>query len=405
MQGPESARSPEEAIAFVLELGRALHAYGASTPRLEGVLGMVAGRLGIEARFYATPTALLVGIGPPRDGRTALVRVDPGEIDLDKMSRLYDVAVAAAEGLLSPRDGKARIAAILSDKPRGSAPLTVLCHGLAAATTAVFLSGGAREIGLAGGIGLVVGTIALLPARGQGIAAPLASTVASALATLGAAHLGPAAPFLVTLAAVIFLLPGLALTTAMNELATKNLAAGSARLAGAFAQLLAIGFGLALGGHIAARFAPKIVAPPQVSWPLPVLAAAVVLSAIAAATLMRARPRDFGWIMSACAIAFFGARVGASALGPQLGTFVGAFLLALASNAFARAEHRPVAITLVPALLLLVPGSLGLRGVFSLLGRDVVGGVSGAFEMAMVSIALVAGLLVANVVLPNRHHL
>lgn len=405
MQGVESARSAEEAFAFVLELGRALHVYGASTPRLEGMLAMVAMRLGIEARFYATPTALIVGIGPARDGRTAFVRFDPGEVDLAKMSALYDVAIAAAEGELTPRAGTVRIGEILSAKARGSLPLMVVCMGLASATTAVFLSGGPREVTLAGAIGLVVGLIMQLPARGQGIAAPLAATVASALATFGAAHYGPAAPVLVTLAAVIMLIPGLALTIAMNELATKNLASGSARLAGVFSQLLGIGFGLALGGRIAASLAPKVVAAPQVSWPISLLVVAVVLAGVAAATLMRAAPFDYGYIVGACAIAFFGARFGASVLGPLLGTFVGALLLALSSNAFARLMRRPVALTLVPALLLLVPGSLGLRGVFSLLSQDVLAGVSGWFQMVMVTISLVAGLLVANVVLPHRHHL
>lgn len=406
--GPESARSPEEAIGFVLELGRALHAHGASTPRLEGALGLIAAQLGIEARFYATPTAILVGIGPAREGRTALVRVAPGEIDLGKMSRLYDVALAASEGRLTPRDGKLRIAQILDEPPRSPPALLVLCQGVAAGTMAIFLSGSLRELVLASGIGLVVGCIGLVPLRwprASGIVAPLAATIAAALATFGAAHVGPASPFLVTLAAVIVHLPGLSLTTAMNELATNNLAAGSARLAGAGAQLLGIGFGLALGNRIAASLAPRLAESPQTSWPALALAVAVVLSAVAAATLMRARVRDYGWILATSAIAFFGARLGAAALGPQLGTFVGALAVALASNAIARARHQPAAVPLVPALLVLVPGSIGLRGVFSMETRDVLAGVSGAFDMVMVSIALVAGLLIANVVLPNRHHL
>jgi uncharacterized membrane protein YjjB (DUF3815 family) len=57
---------------------------------------------------------------------------------------------------------------------------------------------------------------------------------------------------------------------------------------------------------------------------------------------------------------------------------------------------------MVPGILFLVPGSVGFRSFASLLESDVVSGVETAFRMALVAIALVAGLLVANVVVPPR---
>jgi uncharacterized membrane protein YjjB (DUF3815 family) len=100
-----------------------------------------------------------------------------------------------------------------------------------------------------------------------------------------------------------------------------------------------------------------------------------------------------------------GTRLGARLLGPELGAFAGALLLGLASNAFARALDRPAAVPLVPGLILLVPGSIGLRSVFSLLENDIVSGVEAAFKMVLVSTALVAGLLFANIALPPRRAL
>lgn len=408
--GPDSARGPAASVEFLVELGRALHEYGTSAPRLEGAMQMVAARLGLETRIYSTPTAILLGFGPAHEGRTALIRVEPGDLDLEKMGLLYEVAVAAADGTLTPREGSVRIADIVARRPRWPAWLAVACHGLAAAAAAVFLSGTAREVALAAPIGLLVGLVCLLPARWPrtaGVVAPLSAAIASTLAAIASARLGPASPFLVALSAVIVLLPGLGLTTAMNELATRNLASGSARLAGAGAQLLGIGFGIALGTKIASTIAPRApaspIAPP--TWPLPILALAVIVAALSFVVLVRARPRDVGYIVGGCALAFVGARFGASALGPELGTFTGAALVALASNAFARIRDRPVATTLVPALLLLVPGSLGLRGVSSLLEQDVLAGVAGSFQAITVSMALVSGLLVANVMLPARRHL
>jgi uncharacterized membrane protein YjjP (DUF1212 family) len=56
----------------------------------------------------------------------------------------------------------------------------------------------------------------------------------------------------------------------------------------------------------------------------------------------------------------------------------------------------------VPGLMLLVPGSLGFRSVHSLLARDIVGGVGTAFSMVLVGVAIVAGQLIANTVVPPR---
>ena len=52
--------------------------------------------------------------------------------------------------------------------------------------------------------------------------------------------------------------------------------------------------------------------------------------------------------------------------------------------------------------MLLVPGSLGFRSITALLAKDVVGGMETAFRMALVATSLVAGLLLANLVLRPR---
>ena len=66
---------------------------------------------------------------------------------------------------------------------------------------------------------------------------------------------------------------------------------------------------------------------------------------------------------------------------------------------------RIAMVPLVPGLLLLVPGSMGLRSMTSMLERDVVSGIDTAFAMILVSVSLVAGLLMANASVPPRRDL
>ena len=57
---------------------------------------------------------------------------------------------------------------------------------------------------------------------------------------------------------------------------------------------------------------------------------------------------------------------------------------------------------LVPATFLLVPGSMGFRGMTSLLDRNTVSGVDAMFAMFITSMAIVAGMLIANATLAPR---
>ena len=68
------------------------------------------------------------------------------------------------------------------------------------------------------------------------------------------------------------------------------------------------------------------------------------------------------------------------------------------SNLFARLRRQVAMVTQVPGLLILVPGSIGLRSVTSLLGDEVETGVATAFRVAIIGISLAAGLLAGNVV-------
>ena len=60
---------------------------------------------------------------------------------------------------------------------------------------------------------------------------------------------------------------------------------------------------------------------------------------------------------------------------------------------------------IAPGVLILVPGSVGFRSIAALMDDRVVAGIDTAFSALLTAIALVVGLLVANVVLPARRDL
>ena len=395
----------EEAIAFVLKLGRGLHSHGYPAHRLEAALVRVSHRLGLHGQFFSMPTALFASFGLEHDQRTFQIRVEPGAMDLRTLAALEAVADAVADGLTDPAEGARRIDAAMAAPDPYPPWLTTLCFAVSSAAAARFFGGGAGEIAASALVGLVVGLLALLAQR----VAPLgrvfeaAAAVTSALlATVAGRYFGPLSIYIPTLAGIIVLVPGFTLTVAVTELATRNLVSGTARLAGAAGTFLAIGFGVALGTRLGAALVGELTAVRPVGLPLWTEWVALLLAPLALTVLLRAPLRDVVWIEIACALAFGGARLGTVILGAELGTFLGAFLVAAASNGYARLLDRPSAIPLVPALLLLVPGALGFRSLSSLIDHETVSGIEAAFRMTLVAISLAMGLLFGQLLVPPR---
>jgi uncharacterized membrane protein YjjP (DUF1212 family) len=393
------------AVGFVLRLARALHAYGYSAARLEDILGATADRLGLAGhRFFSMPTQIMAAFGPEDRQRTHLLRVEPGEVNLGKVAALEQVSLDVAQGRTSPEQGMAHIERIIAaPSPYGPA-LVTLAHGVLSGTVCQFLGGGWHEIIVATVLGLGLGLLAIYAANHarvgrvfESLAAFLLSTAAIGLARL----VGPMSVFVATLAGLIVLMPGLLLTTAITELATRHLASGTLRMSSAFMTLLGIVFGVALGTRLGTMLfgAPVSAAPSALPVWAPIVA--IVLASACSVVILRADPDDAPWIVAAGVLGVLAGRFGAANLGQELGTFVASFGVSMASAAYERWRNRPAPVVLVPGILLLVPGSIGYLSVSSLMERNTVAGIDTAFRMMLTAVSLVAGLLIAGVLAPE----
>ena len=386
---------------LLVRLARALHVYGLPSHRLEEVIDSLARDLDCPAEILVTPTAIVCSV----EGETRLERIDEGETQLERLGDLHDVASAVRSGEITVDEASRRVAEIEQQPERYGVLATVAAFGGTSASAAFFFGGGWREAVTAGLIGLVIGAMAIVSGSKTRIARllPTASAFfAVVLAHFSATQLEPSLPLLSTLAGLIVLIPGLRLTIAMNELAHNHLVSGTARLTGASTTFLQLGFGAAIGWHVAPQWfgavaeANPIAMPDWVTWlTMPVIALTFVV-------LFRAAPRDYFAILLGAIASYAGARYGSEALGPEIGMAFGAWGLGTVSTALARIRKRPTAVVLVPGLLLLVPGALGIRTLQALVANDVTLGVETFFSMVMIAIALVTGLFLANLTIRPR---
>ena len=398
--------APEAVATFLVRLGKALHTYGTPSHRTEDALTRVARRLGVRGQFLVTPTSILGSFGEDDAQITRLARVDAGETDLRKLTQLHQVIRDVFAGTLGIRAASAAVDEIQAAPPAYGPLLAWLAFAATSAAAARFFDGGVAEILASAGAGAAIGLLNIVGSerpRLTRLLPVLSGMVAALLAGVLAATHGVFAP-IVILASLIVLLPGLTLTVAMNELALNHVVSGTARMTAATVTFLELAFGVALGSEIARRVAGIVTVPATPSHlPEWTVAPALAVAALSLTVLFRARIHDALLILLMATIAFATARLGTGAFGPELGAGLGALGLGVAANAASRWLDQPTAIALLPALLLLVPGSLGFRSLQALLADDVVGGIESLFTMAIVAVALVSGLLVANLlVIPRR---
>jgi len=394
-----------DAREFILKLGRGLHAYGYPAHRLEDALASVAQRLGIQGHFFSMPTALFASFEDANGQRTYQIRVEPGGVDLEKLARLDETAGEVAAGRLPPGEGAARLDAITAAEPRYGRLATVLAFAVASGAASRFFGAGPNEVTVASAIGLSTGLLAAAAGRVPGLGRvfePLAAAVAAFVATAAARHFPPVSFFVATVAGLIVLVPGFPLTVALTELATRNLVSGTARLMGAAGTFLTMGFGVAFGTTLGTRLFGSVASSASPTLPGWTLYAALLVAPLGFAILLKAHPREIPWIAASGALGFFGARFGALPLGPEIGAFLGAVAVSAFGNLYARLLRRPAAVTIVPGLLLLVPGSVGFRSFSLLIEEQTVVGIETAFSMMLVAISLAIGLLFGNVLVPPR---
>ncbi|MFN7930104.1 MAG: threonine/serine exporter family protein [Blastocatellia bacterium] len=394
-----------ESIGFILRLGRALHQFGYASDRLEELLAQASARLQLQGQFFSAPTSIYCGFGELEAQRTFLIRADPGSLNLGKLVDLDRVLTEVLYQRLTPQQGSDAIDKIVAAPPEHGRVLTTIACSLASASAAQFIGGGVKEVLIAGVIGLVIGLLflfaALFPSLGK-VLEIVAATLAAALADALSHVFGPYSVFIATLAGLILLMPGLTLTVALTELSTRNLVSGTTRLTSALIIFFGIGFGVTLGTRLAvlglgaSRYGASLPLPEWAPY------ASLLIIPLAFAILLQAHWRDSIWILLVVALGVSASRAGGAFFGAEIGPFIGALTVGIASKIYAQALQRPSTVTLAPGLLLLVPGSLGFRSIASLLDHQVVPGVEIAVRMILTAMALVAGILISNMLLPVR---
>ena len=401
-------------IAFVVETARRLHQYGTAALRLESAIDALSARLNLVAQVWSSPTAIIISFADcsSDDSKlaevTQVIRLSPGDIDLRHLVEVNEIADNVIAGKLNIEQGFHLLHTIRDRLGRRGLALEVLCYGIVSAALAALLQSAWADVIAAGGIGLVVGSLAAISANRPRLRMALeaiCALLATLLATLISLYVTPLTLKSVVLASLIVLLPGMTLTTAVRELSTQHLVSGVARFAGAVASLIKLAFGTVVANELCKTL--QLLPPAPSQPPVPAWAGWVALAfaCYAFAVLFRAARRDFPLVIASAALGYLITYYGGHAFTPEFGVFLAGLTMGALSNLYARLSNRPGALVREPGIILLVPGSVGYLSLSLIAGGDVFLGINTVVTLAAILVSLVAGLLFGDLLVGPRRSL
>lgn len=408
----------ENRVHFITDFARRLHLAGVSAARLEGAVKSTAQAIGVTCEIWSSPTGLLLSLAdaadPNANQHTRVLRLEPADPDLSDLVALDAIAEDVVAGRLSVVEASARFRELDRKPSRAEQRWTVLAFGLAAAGVAGLLRTGWLDIAVAGALGLLMGAIAVAARTRPNLSAAaeaIAAMVATILATAFAHFVAPLSVQTDVIAALIVFMPGLSLTTAVAELASKQLVTGTTRFAGAMVVLFKLIFGSVAGTQLVSALGWTPQTAPASSLPPIVEVVGTIAAAYSFAILFRAARRDVplvmasaiaGYVLTRVSGAWFDAPAGVTIAG---GVFFSSLVMAALANLYGRVAARPGTLVRLPSIMLLVPGSVGFRGLSSFIERNYTLGAETGVAVLSALVALMAGLLFGSVLVPPRRYL
>jgi uncharacterized membrane protein YjjP (DUF1212 family) len=390
---------------FLGTMARELHRAGVATDGLEEQLGDIAKAIGLTVQIFALPTQITIAVGPMWNQRIVLLRLPPGRVNLRKLSLLNSIYDKLRAGEIDYREASVLVSDIDRRWPGRNVLWEIPALALLAIGVAILLGGGARELAVAGCIGLFTGVISAIASRVSIVARLFEAIAAFAAALIYGAFTkfaGPTNIYISIVAGVVVLLPGYSLTMALHELANGGLVAGMARLGRVLAVLLELGCGAFLGFAV---IGPSLlqtgdVTPHAVAGEWWILAAVLMTAGISID--LDTPLRDVIWVFAASFVALLTSHLLGGTPVHTISAFLSAFFCGIVANIGARILRVPQALMLVPALLVLVPGSLSYQSVLFAFQHNISSALTFAANATFAAIQLVAGLLLSQLVVPAK---
>ena len=389
----------DDKCQLIIKLGKAAHGYGSPAIRLESYLKRLSDAFGLQGEFHSTPNEMIFAFRKSdEDWQRLHISSAAGGLDLTKLLKVDELVDDILAGSISKAAAESRLKELNKAADPYSNTLLAISYMLIGAGIAALFSGGWIDIIASSVLSLVVFIMVWQAGRkGAWVAdwLPLSSAFVAGALAVGTKYFFPDLNYvLVTLSAIIVLVPGFSVSAGIAELVNNHMVSGMTNLVNGLVYLFKQFIGAWLGFKLVLAL---IAVPSGTSNPVDPLWLWVLVPAIFIGLVLvyQTAARYLPWALLSCTLGYAGIVIGGDLLGSNFGNLLGAVVVVVFANIWEWKSGRPGSILLLPAFTVLVSGSIGFRGLVASAQGQAEG--TGEFmQMFLVAITLTAGLLIAN---------
>lgn len=373
---------------YIVEICKALMAFGAPTHRLEESLFMAARKLQIQASFQYLPSCMIISFDDPDTHTTELKLVkEPTAVDLGKLLEVQHVYKDVMHNQYSLTDAMDDIAEIRMRPKRFNTVTLILMYGIAAVSVGPFaFSARPIDFPVSFLLGCVLGGLQLIVSPRSTQFSHIFEVFGTCVTSFAARGFGsiltssgqPVFCFsALAQTSIALILPGWIILSASLELQSRNIIAGSIRMVYAIIYTLFLGFGILIGTTLMGLAYPDATnditchmpeywtVTSNSDWRIVYIKFVwVPIFTTCLAVINQAKFKQIPWMIL---ISFCGYQVNywsgiRFSQNIQVANALGAFVIGVLANGYSRFRHGVAAAAMLPAIFVMVPSGLAASG-------------------------------------------
>ncbi|MBK3517751.1 threonine/serine exporter family protein [Carboxylicivirga marina] len=390
---------------FIVQLGKALHTYGVPSYKSQLYLTEIAEKKGIKGSFMDTPTWInYVFYEEDEHTYNHVECVPPGELNLGALSRVVEITNNVISNDLPFADAKNKIKELNKAKIGYNSLIELLSFMISAGSFCIILNTNWFSVIVATLLGALVYGVTAMAKHSSYIRSTLESLVAF-LATIITGLISTVRPdinvSMTILASIIIFVPGLSLTTALEEITSRSLVSGTAKLFDALVSLFKQFFGVVLGLALLPLFVEVKAHEVVDDIPAWVDFIAIPLLSLSLMPVFKVRLKDIPLGVVTGFICFYTTML-LDFTGILVSIFIGTIVAVAVSKLFAHLTKAPRLVYLIPGIIMLVPGSKAFIGLSTLFLNTQISNSYMGEQVLYIFMGIIGGLIFSGTFMDKR---
>lgn len=389
-----------EKYKHIIELGKALHIYGVPTYKVQSYLTKVSKTQGIKGVFMDLPTWINYVFYEDEQTYNYVECIPPGILNLGGLSRVDEVTNKIISKEIDSSDVIHELKLINDETKKTNHFILTLSYAIASGAFSLMIGTNWISFIFALLLGASIYPLVYISTKSSYFETILESLI-SFVVTIAASLLHLIFPELnvgiTILSAIIIFIPGLAITTALEEITSKNLVSGGAKLFDSIISLFKQFFGVLLGLALMSSiidFKQLVHVSDLPRW---IMFCGIPLFSMSLLPIFQVRKKDM-LLGVVTGVSVFFLTVLFSGYGVLFSTFIGTIAAVAISHFFNRITKTPKTVFLMQGIVMLVPGSKSFMGLSnSFLNSSIIIAGNIYEQVAFTLMGIIGGLLFSGV--------